>query len=76
MPGVDAMPIDIVRWRLADMQASSEWYLRELAYLLIHLWEWDSSLMSRAVLSPDATARLIADILDAAPPSLLELPAE
>ena len=32
--------------------------------------------MSGAVLSPDATARLIADILDAAPPSLLELPAE
>ena len=41
----------------------------------IYFWEYDPSPMRGAVLDPDAVARLIADILDAAPPSLLEPPA-
>ena len=48
--------------------------VRKVAVCLIGMWEYDSSPMRGAIMSPADVARLIADILDAAPPSLLADP--
>ena len=64
--------IEAARNVLEILPDEAEWHLYTLSYAMIDLWEFDPSPMRGAVLDPDAAARLIADILDAAPPSLLE----
>jgi len=64
--------IEAARNVLEMLPDETEWHLYTLSYAMIDLWEFDPSPMRGAVLDPDAVARLIADILDAAPPSLLE----
>ena len=56
---------------LEDLINTPEWSLYILSVVTIDLWEYDPSPMRGAVLSPADVARLIADILDAAPPSML-----
>ena len=60
------------REMLEDLPETSEWSLYVLSFALTDLWEYDPSPMRGAVLGPREIARLIADILDAAPPSLLD----
>ena len=60
---------------LEDLPETPEWSLYVLSVALTDLWEYDPSPMRGAVLSPPEIARLIADILDVAPPSLLASPA-
>ena len=59
------------REMLEDLPEMPEWSLYVLSTALTDLWEYDPSPMRGAVLSPPEIARLIADILDVAPPSLL-----
>ncbi len=59
---------------LAGLPGDDRWNLYMLSSLPITLWEYDPSPMRGAVLAPAEVARLIADILDAAPPSLLAPP--
>ena len=70
---------DNILWNLnknsiADLIDTNEWSLVIIASCLISMWEHDQSPMSGAVMSPPDVARLVADILDAAPPSLLAEP--
>ena len=65
---------DIDRASIADMTDEEEWSLVIIAVCLIGMWEYDSSPMRGAIMSPADVARLIADILDAEPPSLLADP--
>lgn len=61
---------------IAAMLDDPEWDLTLLAGCLMDIWDYDPSPMRGAVLSPPDIARLIADILDAGPPSLLAAPGE
>ena len=61
---------------IAEMDELEEWNLIIISGGLIGMWNADSSPMSGAIMSPADVARLIADILDAAPPSLLTPAAE
>ena len=65
--------IEGAREILEDLPETPEWSLYILSIAPTDLWEYDPSPMRGAVLSPPEIARLIADILDAAPPSLLAL---
>jgi hypothetical protein len=56
---------------IAEMMDADEWNLIIIGGCLIGMWEYDPSPMGGAIMSPPDVARLIADILDAAPPSLL-----
>lgn len=56
---------------IAEMDSLEEWNLIIIGGCLIGMWSLDSSPMSGAIMSPSDVARLVADILDAAPPSLL-----
>ena len=56
---------------LEDLPETPKWSLYVLSVALTDLWEYDPSPMRGAILSPSEVARLVADILDAAPPSLL-----
>lgn len=58
---------------LEDLPETSEWSLYVLSVAPTDLWEYDPSPMRGAVLSPPEIARLIADILNAAPASLLAM---
>lgn len=58
---------------IADLPEAPEWHLFVLANCLDDMWRDDPSPMAGTVFSPPDIARLIADILDAAPPSLLAL---
>lgn len=58
---------------IAELPEEPEWYLYVLANCLDDMWRHDPSPMAGTVFSPPDIARLIADILDAAPPSLLAL---
>ena len=57
---------------MEDFAINSTWSVFTLSHTLLDIWEYDPSLMRGAILDPDDTARLIADILDAAPPTLLD----
>lgn len=59
---------------IASLPDESEWHLYVLANCLGDMWRDDPSPMAGTVFSPPDIARLIADILDAAPESLLESP--
>ena len=59
---------------IASLPEESEWHLFVLANCLDDMWRDDPSPMAGTVFSPSDIARLIADILDAAPPSLLASP--
>ena len=59
---------------MEDLPDTPEWTLYVLSVAPIDLWEYDPSPMRGAILSPTDVARLIADILDAAPPSMLMPP--
>ena len=59
---------------VADLINEEEWNLIIIGGSLIGMWEHNQSPMSGAIMSPADVARLIADILDAAPPSLLVPP--
>lgn len=59
---------------LAGYIDATDWCLYILASCLMTVWEHARSPTRGAVLPPDEVARLIADILDAAPPSLLAPP--
>ena len=61
---------------VAELIDEEEWNLIIIGGSLIGMWNHDQSPMRGAVMSPPDVARLIADILDAAPPSLLAPPAE
>ena len=56
---------------IADLADEPEWHLFVLANCLDDMWRDDPSLMAGTVFSPPDIARLIADILDVAPSSLL-----
>ena len=56
---------------IADLIDAPEWSLVIIASCLISMWEQDQSPMSGAIMSPPDVARLVADILEAAPRSLL-----
>ena len=66
--------VEMSRDIVAGFHEDSEWCLYILSDCLMMLWEYARSPMRGAVLPPDEIARLIADILDAAPPSLLTSP--
>lgn len=72
-PGRDAQDAKEI---LGDLLDTSEWSLYILSVATIDLWEYDPSPVRGAILGPTEVARLIADILDAAPPSLLTPAAE
>ncbi len=59
---------------IAGLPEEDEWHLFVLANCLDDMWRNDPSPMAGTVFSPADIARLIADILDAAPASLLESP--
>ena len=65
---------DIDKNSVADMINEEEWNLTIIGACLIGMWEYNQSPMSGAIMSPPDVARLVADILDAAPPSLLADP--
>ena len=56
---------------IADLPDEDEWHLFVLANCLDDMWRDNPSPMAGTVFTPPDIARLIADILDAAPPSLL-----
>lgn len=58
---------------IADLPEEPEWHLFVLANCLDDMWRDNPSPMAGTVFAPPDIARLIADILDAAPPSLLGL---
>ena len=62
---------NIDRNSIAEMDDLEEWNLLIIGGCLIGMWDYDQSPMSGAIMSPPDVARLIADILDAAPPSML-----
>ena len=62
------------RLTLLEMPGEPEWNLYTIAEAPLDIWAHDQSPMSGAILSPRDIARLIANILDAAPPSLLASP--
>lgn len=57
---------------MEEFASDFTWSVFTLSHTLLDIWEYDPSLMRGAILAPDDTARLIADILDAAPPTLLD----
>ena len=63
------------RANLADLPNRPVWLLSDIGDDLGNLWRHTQSPMQGAVLDYSAMGRLIADVLDAAPPSLL-VPAE
>ncbi len=65
---------DIDKNSVADLINEEEWNLVIIGGSLIGMWEHNQSPMSGAIMTPQDVARLIADILDAAPPSLLVPP--
>ena len=73
-PASENIIYNLDRNSIAEMADIEEWNLIIIGGCLIGMWNFDSSPMSGAILSPPDVARLIADILDAAPPSLLVLP--
>ena len=56
---------------VADLINEEEWNLMIIGGSLIGMWEYNPSPMSGTIMSPADVARLVADILDAAPPSML-----
>ncbi len=62
---------DINRDFVADMVHEREWNLAIIGGCLTAMWKFDPSPMRGAIMSPRDVARLVADILDAAPPSLI-----
>ena len=61
---------------IAGLPEESEWHLFVLANCLDDMWRNNPSPMAGTVFSPPDIARLIADILNAAPASLLAPPAD
>ena len=59
---------------IASLPEESEWHLFVLANCLDDMWRNDPSPMAGTVFSPPDIARLVADILDASPASLLASP--
>ncbi len=70
-PAYDDIIMDLDKNSIADLNDTDEWSLVIISVCLIGMWEHDQSPMGGAIMSPPDIARLIADILDAAPPSLL-----
>lgn len=70
-PDYDNIIWNLDKNSIADLADTNEWSLVIIATCLISMWEHDQSPMSGAIMSPPDVARLVADILDAAPPSLL-----
>ncbi|MDE2787258.1 MAG: hypothetical protein OXL37_11395 [Chloroflexota bacterium] len=56
---------------IAALPEEDEWHLFVLANCLDDMWRDDPSPLAGTVFSPPDIARLVADILDAAPPSLV-----
>lgn len=75
-PPYDSPIPNIDKNSVADLTDEEEWNLIIIGGSLIGMWNHNQSPMSGAIMSPPDVARLIADILDAAPPSLLALPSE
>ena len=72
--GQDSMAAFLGHNTIAGLPEESEWHLYVLANCLDDMWRNDPSPMAGTVFSPPDIARLIADILDAAPASLLASP--
>ena len=74
-----APPYDNMLWNLdknsiAELTDVDDWSPVIISTCLISMWNYDQSPMRGAIMSPRDVARLIADILDAAPQSLLADP--
>ena len=72
--GQDSIAAYLAHNTIAGLAEEAEWHLFVLANCLDDMWRNDPSPMAGTVFSPPDIARLIADILDAAPPSLLAPP--
>ena len=72
--GQDSIAAYLAHNTIAGLPEESEWHLFVLANCLDDMWRNNPSPMAGTVFSPPDIARLIADILDAAPASLLALP--
>lgn len=75
-PASENVMQNVNRNSIAEMDELEEWNLLIIGGCLIDMWDFDPSPMSGAIMSPPDVARLIADILDAAPPSMLVLEEE
>lgn len=70
----DSMAAFLSHNTVADLPEEAEWHLFVLANCLDDMWRSDPSPMNGTVFSPPDIVRLIADILDSAPTSLLAAP--
>ena len=70
-PGQESIAAYLAHNTIAGLPEEDEWHLFVLANCLDDMWRNDPSPMAGTVFSPPDIARLVADILDAAPPSLL-----
>ena len=70
-PDYESIMSNLDKNSIADLIDADDWSLVIISACLISMWEHDQSPMSGAIMSPADVARLVADILDAAPPSLL-----
>ena len=74
--GQDSIAAYLAHNTIAGLPEESEWHLLVLANCLDDMWRNNPSPMAGTVFSPPDIARLIADILDAVPASLLAPPAD
>ncbi len=72
--GQDSIAAYLAHNTIADLPEEDEWHLFVLANCLDDMWRDDPSPLAGTVFSPPDIARLIADILDAAPASLSASP--
>ncbi len=70
-PPSDNMFYNLDKNSVADLVNEEGWSLILIGGCLIGMWRHDPSPMRGAIMTPQDVARLVADILDAAPPSLL-----
>ena len=70
-PDYDSIMWNLDKNSIAELVDEDEWSLVIISSCLISMWDHDQSPMSGAIMSPSDVARLVADILDAAPASLL-----
>ena len=73
-PSSDDILQNLDKNSISELTDYDDWSLVIISSCLIGMWNHDQSLMGGAIMSPPDVARLIADILDAAPPSLLADP--
>lgn len=74
-PPYDDMVYNVDKNSIADPVHEEEWSLQIIWCCLIGMWRHDPSPMRGVIMSPPDVARLVADILDVAPQSLLADPA-